>query len=313
MNSNHPSPNRSSRRNLPSLSAVRAFEAAARHASFRSAAEELNVTHSAISHQVKALERALGIALFARHARSVELTEEGAILFPIVRESFDHIADGIALLNRRQLQGVLTIQVYVTVAMRWLLPKLPTFTRDNPDIRIAIATAYTDWDFNREHADAGIVFADPANNDLEVSPLYRGRLFPVCAPDLVDSGLKTPADLVNFRLLDVYTAPADWPRWLEVAGVDPDKTEVERASFDSYILALEAAASGDGVALANWMFARADIESGRLVRPFDSVIDQPTPLSFVCPRERREEPRIAAFRDWLIKEIQSDGRLVEGA
>ena len=301
------------RRRLPSLSAVRAFEAAARHASFRNAAEELNVTHSAISHQVKALERALGIALFARHARSVELTEEGAILYPIVRDSFDRIDDGIALLNRRQLQGSLTIQVYVTVAMRWLLPKLSAFTRDNPDIRVAVATSYTDWDFDRDHADAGIVFADPGASDLEVSPLYRGRLFPVCAPSLVDRppGISSPADLRHHRILDVYTAPGDWPRWLSAAGVDPGETEAERASFDSYILAMEAAASGDGVALANWMFARNEIESGRLVRPFDISIEQPMPLSFVCPWERREEPRIAAFRDWLIHAFQADTDLSE--
>lgn len=296
------------RRRLPSLSALRAFEAAARHGSFRVAAEELNVTHSAISHQVKALEQDLGVPLFARGGRTVQLTEEGQILYPVVRDSFDSMVGATDLLRRRQLTGTLTVQLYVTVAMRWLLPLIPSFTRENPDIRVALSTSYTDWDFDRDHADAGIIFAMKRHSDLDYTKLYHGDLFPVCHPDLLtgDAALKTLSDLGRHRLLDVYTAPDDWPRWLCAAGVDPESIERERASFDSYILALEAACAGDGVTLTNGLFAHADLKSGRLVRPFDVSVRQLAPLCFVCPKERRDEPRIAAFRKWLIERVEKD-------
>ena len=289
-------------RRLPSLSALRAFEAAARHGSFRAAADELNVTHSAISHQVKALEDHLNVPLFSRGGRAVRLTEEGRILFPILRESFDNIVAGTDMLRRRQSAGPLTIQVYVTLAVRWLLPRLHAFSQAQPDVQVALATSYTDWDFARGEVDAGILFVETKHADLDYTLLGKGRLFPVCAPALLKSGppLRTPEDLRHHRLLDVYPAKHDWPDWLRAAGVESLAPNVSGARFDSYLLALEEAASGSGVSLALEAFVADDLKRGRLVMPFDLKVECRRPWYFVCPKERRNEPRVAKFRDWLL-------------
>ena len=295
------------RRRLPSLSALRAFEAAARYGSFRAAADELNVTHSAISHQVKALEEHLGVPLFSRGSRAVRLTEEGRILFPILREAFDGIVAGTDMLRRRQNAGPLTIQIYVTLAVKWLLPRLHEFSAAYPEVQIALATSYTDWDFVRGEVDAAILLVEHKTTDLDYTPLGKAHLFPVCAPKLLESGppLKKPEDLRHHRLLHVYPAKHDWPDWLAAAGVtdlSPDSSSGAR--FDSYLLALEEAASGGGVSLATQVLVADDIEKGRLVAPFDVKVPNRAPWYFVCPRERRNEPRIVKFRTWLLDTLK---------
>lgn len=297
------------RRRMPSLSALRAFEAAARHGSFRAAAEELNVTHSAISHQVKALEEHLGVPLFTRGGRAVALTEEGRILFPVLREAFDGIMAGTDLLRRRQTAGTLTVQTYVTLAARWLLPRLHGFSIAHPEVQVALATSYTDYEFARGEVDAGILQAESKHADLDYVELGRVQLFPVCAPSLLEAGppLETPSDLRHHRLLNVYPATHDWPDWLAGAGV-PDLVPVEGgARFDNYLLALEEAASGEGVALGHMAFVADDLRRGRLVAPFDIKVDGRAPWYFVCAKQRRREPRIEKFRSWLLETIDAGG------
>jgi LysR family glycine cleavage system transcriptional activator len=301
--------NQTRRRNLPSLSALRAFEAAARHGSFRAAAEELNVTHSAISHQVKALEEDLGVPVFSRGGRAIRLTEEGRLFFPILRDAFDGIVAGADVLRRQRGAGPLTLQVYVTLAVKWLLPRLHGFYLDHPEVQIFVGTSYTEWDFHRDDVDAAIVFADQRHADLDYTHLGRAKLFPVCSPALLDSGppLREAADLRHHRLLDVYPARHDWRHWLDSVGLEDLRPDPNGARFDSYLLSLEEAAAGEGVSLATRAFVAEDLASGRLIAPLAEEVDNRAPWCFVCPRERRNEPRIAALRDWLLETIGADG------
>eukprot|EP00752_Nemacystus_decipiens_P000977 g977.t1 len=293
------------RRRLPSLRALQAFEAAGRLGSFRSAAEELNVTHSAISHQVKALEEDLGASLFVRGGRAVALTTEGRILLPILRDAFDSIGAGADLIGRRRGGGALTVQVYVTVAVKWLMPRLGDFQARRPGAGVALATSISDWGFARDVADAAIVFAAAEVEGLDVTPLHRGEMFPVCAPELLEgaAALRTPADLRRYPLLNVYTSPDDWPRWLAAAGVE-GLGPTQLVSYDSYLLALEAAMRGEGVAISYDLYAAPDLADGRLVRPFEIATPAGAALSFVCPKERARDPRIAGFRDWLVEQMR---------
>lgn len=294
-------------RRLPSLSALRAFEAAARHLSFRRAAEELNVTHSAISHQVRGLEEGLGIALFDRTARSVALTEEGAFYYPILRDSFDRIADGTRFLTATSAPGVLTVQVYITVAMRWLVPRLYDFHHRDPGVQVRLTTSYLDWEFDRSDADVAVLFVRKKQRDLHYTPLFDGLLTPVCAPSLLNGQamLNSTKQLAGFDLLRVYTAPDEWNDWLQEAGM-PELAERPGPTFDSYILAIQAAIEGQGIALVNGPWARDDIRAGRLVKPLPQELRYPGAWCMVCKKERRNEPAIKRFQNWLLSQVDTD-------
>lgn len=293
---------------MPSLTALRAFEAAARNLSFRDAAEELHVTHSAVSHQIKDLERELGTSLFWRRGRRVELTEVGALYYPVLRDTFDRIAEGAELVRRATRPNTLTVQVYVTVAVRWLIPRLHDFQEANRDLLAYLSTSYLDWEFDAEHVDVGFVCAsEPHRAAWHYTPLFRALMFPVCSPALVQGGLglRQPSDLVNHALLQVYTAADDWSAWLEAAGV-PQLAGRTGPRFDSYLLALEAAINGQGVAMATDFVVANDLLTGRLVKPFALEVPQPGAWYLVCLKERRAEPTIARFRHWLNGQIAAD-------
>jgi LysR family glycine cleavage system transcriptional activator len=300
-----------SRIRLPPLSALRAFEAAARHLSFRDAGDELCVTHSAVSHQVKLLERELGGPLFWRKGRRVELTEAGAMLYPVLRDSFARIGETAARIKERGASGDLTVQVYVTVASRWLLPRLHRFEAKNPDLHLRLSTSHRSWDLDAENVDVGMIYKEPPlDPDLAWWPLFRACLVAVASPGLVQGGmgLRQPAELVNHRLLGVDAAEADWPLWLEAAGAG-QLARRRGPLFDSYLLALEAAIDGQGVALVPDFLARADLKAGRVVQPFPLRVPQRGGWHLVCRKERQQDGRIARFRDWLLNEVAADSGL----
>jgi LysR family glycine cleavage system transcriptional activator len=292
----------------PSLIALKAFEAAARHLSFRAAAEELAVTQSAVSHRIADLEASLGVALFRRLARRVELTEAGVLYYPFLREAFERIAQGTALVSRTTTAGDLTVQVYVTVAVRWLIPRLHDFQRVNPDILVRFSASQLDWEFDETSADLGLICTQrPDRPGLYYSHLFDARLVPVCSPATAQAGLglRQPADLVNHALLRLYTAEDEWAVWLAAAGL-PDLAGRAAPRFDSYLLALEAALDGQGVAIAPHFLVAGDLRTGRLVKPFKLEVAQPRRWYLVCRRERRAEPRLARFRDWLLAQVGAD-------
>jgi LysR family glycine cleavage system transcriptional activator len=299
---------------LPSLMAIRAFEAAARHSSFKVAAEELNVTHSAISHQIKGLETELGVRLFDRHTRRVDLTDAGRLYFVPIRQAFDRMRDASEAVRLTAHAQALTVQVYVTMAMRWFLTRLPDFHARHPDIDVQLSTTDKDWAFNRGTVDAGFLYVRNKEPGMYYKFLYRGRMFPVISPTLLDrfGPLNAPRDLITYPLLSVYTAPDDWSIYFDAAGV-PDPPVLNSISYDSYIIAQEAAIAGEGVAMTEMAFVRSDLESGRLISPFDLRVSRPGNWCFACEKGREREPRIKEFESWLADQVENDPDMVGAA
>jgi len=296
-----------SRKDLPSLRGLRAFEAVARTGRFRVAAGELNVTRSAVSHQIRALEERLGVTLFERGSRPAQLTEAGRAYFPVVREAFDAIERSTRGLNKKHDAEELVIHVYVTVALKWLIPRLHDFEQSHPDVRVRLSTSYVEWEFDREHADVGLILARSRQAGLHYKPLFQSVLAPVCSPSLLDGtgGLSSVSDLQRHTLLQVYTAEEDWLTWLEAAGAR-DIEPSGRIAFDSYILSQQAAEDGQGVAMTLGPFARDELNSGRLVEPFDLRVPHRHHWELVSAEENRNDAKIKLFGDWLDGQIRDD-------
>jgi len=292
---------------VPSLKALRAFEAAARHESFRAAADELSVTHSAVSHLIKALEEELGLQLFNRVGRSVRLNEAGLLYAPVLKDAFERIADGTEAVRRLASNEGLVLQVYVSVAVQWLVQRLGRFRRDNPDVPLVLHTAFRDWGFDPAPADAGLIYAVDLDPRWHHRFLHRANVYPVCSPDLVsgEPGLHSPADLAHHTLLRVHPGDDDWRAWLAAAGV-PELADRIAPRLDTQILAHEAALTGEGVALSMGPFMARDLGDGYLIKPFDIEVPQAGAWYLVCREELRDEPRITRLHAWLTTEIAAD-------
>jgi len=300
-------------RRLPPLNALRAFEAAARHLSFTRAADELNVTQAAISHQVKALEERLGLRLFKRLNRALMLTEEGQAYLPPVRDALDAIAAATERLAQRDAGGTLTVSTSPSFAALWLVRRLPRFREHNPEINVRLAASDHLTDFGREDVDLVIRYGRGRYPGLKSVRMMTEDVFPVCSPALLEgpNPLRVPADLRHHMLLHddpVGTsneALADWRMWLLAAGVDG--VDPERGPHFSHSnLLVQAAVDGQGVALGRSPLVAADIAAGRLVKPFDLVLPANFAYYIVCPEATAERPKIVAFRDWLLAEAGAD-------
>jgi LysR family transcriptional regulator, glycine cleavage system transcriptional activator len=298
------------KRDLPPLRALTAFEAAGRLGSFRAAAAELGITRSAVSHQVKLLEDRLGLTLFRRDARRAELTTAGQTYFPTVKEAFDQIEAHTRAIKPATVDNELTIQVYVTVALKWLIPRLHDFERRFPDMKVRLSTSYFDWDFDEKNVDVGIVLARNKQVGHYYAPMFQSMLVPVCSPKLLQGphALRQPDDLRHHKLIDVYTAEEDWQRWLEGAGVSSVNSK-NRLAVDSYILAQEAAIEGRGVAMTIGPFASEEIKLGRLVQPFPLRVPHRHHWYFACDAEHRKKNKVRRFEEWLMKQVASDPAL----
>lgn len=289
-------------RRLPPLNALRAFEAAARSLSFTRAADELCVTQSAISRHVKGLEETLGVPLFHRRARGLELTREGAAFLPRVSDAFDRIAEAAAALRRGSPD--LRLKVLPTFAVRWLIPRLSRFQEQHPEIAVRMTTSWHEVDFHREDFDAGIVHSSYLQASHETAErVLTERLVPVCAPTLLREGpeLRQPGDLRHRVLLHGAPARREWRAWLAaqaVGGVDPESGLL----FDIDDAAWRAAASGLGVALADLDWVADDLAAGRLVRLFDVPPMEAGSYLLVAPKAVASLPSFAAFRDWIVAE-----------
>ena len=293
------------RRDLPPLRALTAFEAAARLGSFRMAAGELGITRSAISHQIKLLEQRLEVQLFRRDAKRAELTPAGQSYYPSMRDAFDQIEAQTRALRPANTDMELTIQVYVTVALKWLIPRLHDFERRYPDVKVRLSTSYFDWDFNERDVDVGIVLARNKLPNHYYRPLFKSYLVPVCSPKMK---LEKLADLKTSRLIDVYTAEEDWQLWLEAAGVKGIKP-ANRLSVDSYILAQEAAIEGRGVAMTIGPYAAEEIKLGRLVQPFALRVPHRHGWYFASASANKSKNKVRRFEEWLVKQVAADPAL----
>ncbi|MFM7687316.1 MAG: transcriptional regulator GcvA [Actinomycetota bacterium] len=293
---------------LPALASLRAFDAAARHLSFRAAADELSVTQSAVSHQIADLEQRLGVAVFRRQNRRVELSEAGALYHPYVREALQRLEQGTALVTLGTAGRELDVQVYVTVAVRWLIPRLYSFTSTHPDVKVRLNTSHLDWEFAADESDVAIVCTDqPERAGVHATHLFDASLVAVCSPALAYAGLglRQPADLVNHSLLQLYTAVDECEDWLRAAGV-PQVIGAGTVRFDSYLLAIEAAIDGQGVAIVPHFLVGAELRSNRLVTPFDITVPQHRRWYLMCRAEQADQAPVRQFRDWLREQLRAD-------
>jgi LysR family transcriptional regulator, glycine cleavage system transcriptional activator len=289
-------------RRLPPLAALRAFEAAARHLSFTRAAGELHVTQTAISHQIRALEELLGVKLFRRLPRGLVLTDEAQRYLPAIRDAFDRIDAATEQLAAVRASGALTVSVVPSFAAKWLVPRLGSFRAAHPDIDLRISTASHLVDFAREDVDVGIRMGRGSYPGLRVDRLFGEALTPVCAPALLEGPhpLRQPEDLAHQILLheDDHTG---WQLWLEIAGVA--SVDARRGPiFTDGAIVVQAAAEGQGVALARRALAAGDLAAGRLVQPFDVSIPYDLAYYLVCPEATADRPKVQRFREWLLAE-----------
>lgn len=296
------------RRRLPSLNALRAFEASARHESFTHAAAELFVTQGAVSQQVKALEEELGLRLFSRDGRKLQLTESGRSYLDVVRDAFDRLSAGTEKLLQRQSSGVLNVTTSPNFAAKWLIHRLGRFSEAHPGVELRISASMQHVDFAREDVDIAIRHGDGSWPALHVARLCEEQIFPVCSPQLLKGrrALRAPADLAQHSLLHVND-PSHWNRWLQhfrVKGVDGTRGMV----FNQASMAIDAAIQGQGVAMARTALAAWDLLGGRLARPFHQALAAPFAMWIVCPKATADLPKIATFRQWLLAEAAEDSR-----
>src|SRR5262252_2180362 len=294
-------------RRLPPLNGLKAFEAAGRSESFTRAADELNVTQGAVSHQVKALEDILGLKLFRRERQRLSLSEAGRDYLVVIRDALDRIAVGTERLLQRQGSGVLTVSTSPDFAAKWLVNRLSRFAEKHPDVDLRVSATTHHVDFARDDVDIAIRHGAGNWPGLEVERLYSERLFPVCSPKLVAGRrrITKPADLLKFPLLRLEDTK-NWTRLFEAAGVKAaigPGPVLNRAS-----LLIDAAIDGQGIALARTALAAWDLINGRLVRPVDVSLRVANTYWIVCPKAASDLPKIAAFRNWVFAEVAEDTR-----
>ncbi|MDA9439121.1 transcriptional regulator [Bradyrhizobium sp. CCBAU 51745] len=293
---------------LPSLNGLRAFEAAARHLSFTLAAGELNVTQTAISHQIRRLEEELGIRLFIRQNRALALTPEARDYLPGVRAAFNDLRLATDRLLRKDDDKVLTVSTLASLAAKWLLPRLADFQDAHPDIDVRITTSTSLVDFQRDDVDAAIRYGRGQWPGLRADWLMADELFPVCSPSLLrgDKPLRRPEDLRGYPLLHTSnTNSDDWRLWLTAAGLPVDIAKQPGITFDMIFMTIQAAIDGIGVAMGRTSYVKDDIAKGRLVVPFKIALPADAGFYLVSPEGRREAPKLAAFREWIIAATQN--------
>ena len=284
------------------LNGLRAFEAAARHSSFTKAAIELCVTPAALGHQVKALEERLGAPLFRRLPRGLALTDEGQALLPVLRESFDRMAAALAPFDERGGREIVSVGVVGTFALGWLLPRLPAFAAEHPEVDARVTTNNNRVDIAEEGLDFAIRFGDGAWHGTEAVLLFEAPLTPLCSPATARR-LRRPEHLRAETLLRSYRS-GEWIAWLETAGVAAPP--LTGPVFDSAAAMVEAAMAGHGVALAPSSMFERPLAEGRLVRPFPEEVHVGgywlTHLKSKAPT-----PAMAAFQAWILAASGQEG------
>jgi LysR family transcriptional regulator, glycine cleavage system transcriptional activator len=295
-------------RRLPQLNALKSFEAAARHESFTRAAEELFVTQGAVSHQVKALEKELGIKLFLRDRQRLVLTGAGRDYLVVVRDALDRIAMGTERLLQRQSSGTLTVSTSPDFAAKWLVHRLGRFAEAHPGIDLRVLATMHHVDFAREDVDVAVRHGHGHWPGLHATRLCAERLFAVCSPELA-AELRTPSDVLKCPLLHLDDSRA-WSEWLDAAGVaGADAAHglvLNRAS-----MLIDAAVDGHGIALARTTLAAWDLISKRLVSPFTVALPLSKQYWIVCPKATVTLPKLVAFRDWILSEADEDLRRLQ--
>ena len=293
--------------NMPPLNALRAFEAAARHLSLTRAAQELNVSPGAVSHQIRALEALLGIALFERRVRAIALTPAAKMLYPGLQNGFLQIQEAVASLRHAANERVLVVSTSPGLTAKWLAPRLYRFAAGHPEIEVRISSSLANANFTTDGVDVAVRPGDDPG--LLVERLVEVSLLPVCSPPLYEQhgSPRTAEALVGMPLIhdDSLVSRArlpTWSDWFKAAGL-PSVDIGRGLRFNSGDHALDAASEGAGVLLAHDLLAYDDLRTGRLIIPVALPIASGRAYYLVCPRHRSMVPQVRAFRDWIKQEV----------
>jgi len=292
-------------RRLPPLHALRAFEAAARHSSFKKAGAELGISPTAISHHVRLLEETLGRRLFDRTARQVKLTSAGQMLYPALRDSLDGMARGIELVRASRRAQEVTLTATLAFTARWLVPRMALLRALLPEASIRLLASDDVVDLAAGSADLAIRYGGGGYANCRTEPLLPGRFAPACNPKLA---VRTPEDLarqtlIHFEWRRLRGDTPLWSRWFAQAGLPQPRTR--ELIFSDETHALQAAASGEGVVLASLVLIAEELRSGALLCPFGPILDG-DPYLLVTPDEKLHDPLIAAIRSWLLEQAQAE-------
>ncbi|KFC99739.1 transcriptional regulator GcvA [Rahnella aquatilis] len=293
-------------RDLPPTTTLRTFEVVTRHTTFTSAAEELFITQSAVSHQLKKLEEIWGLQLFQR-GKTLSLTPAGAALAPLVREFFSKLETTLADLREQKGRVRLRVSTTYSFALKWLLPRLPELARLHPEILVTLESTDKAIHFASADSDVAIRFGHGNYAALHTEFMFREQLFPVASPAFLASfGTPSePAELLRFPLLtrDGADLVPKWDAWFKQVGVNTDVLH-ESVRFADTNMTIEAALLGQGIALARSGHVEKEIRDGSLVRLFDVNFPSPAAYYFVCPEGIESQPHIMEFRNWLLAESQ---------
>ncbi|MFL9879565.1 transcriptional regulator GcvA [Herbaspirillum rhizosphaerae] len=291
-------------RDLPPTATLRAFEVATRHATFTAASEELHVTQSAVSHQLKNLEELWGLQLFQR-GKSLSLTPAGAALAPIVREFFMNLEATLSDLREQKGRVRLKVSTTYSFALKWLLPRLPSLSQQHPEILVTLETTDKAINFSSNESDVAIRFGNGNYRGLHSEFMFREQIFPVASPDLLKrfGTPREPAELLRYPLLtrDGADLVPKWELWFQQVGVSISALK-ENVRFADTNMTIEAALLGQGIALARSGHVEAEISDGSLARLFDLPFPSPVAYYFVCPKGIESQSHVVSFRNWLLAE-----------
>ncbi|WP_375254271.1 transcriptional regulator GcvA [Yoonia sp.] len=299
---------------LPPLTALRAFEAAARHMSFARAADELNVTPAALSYQIKSLESDLGQPVFRRLNRAVELTEAGRCLAPGARDAFATLSAAWRSTKRLNDSGILTVTAGPAFTSKWLAPRMYDFAQAHKEIELRFLATLRLIDFDRDEVDVAIRFGLGGDKGVYARSLIQEWMTPMMTPKMAEE-FDTPeklaqATLVHDDSISFFKAPTDWAAWARAVGVDLDTSHGPRFSQADH--ALDAAIAGAGVVMGRVSLATRALEAGRLVAPFEVGLISEAQFRFICPKGNEKRPHIAAFEAWVMEEIKTSTKFADG-
>lgn len=298
---------------LPPLTALRAFDAAARHMSFAKAAEELSVTPAALSFQIKSLEEHLGSPLFRRLNRAVELTDAGRALAPDAKAAFEQLSTGWRSALRTQDHQSLTITAGPAFTAKWLAPRLFDFAQEHPEIELRFSASLRRMDFARDNIDVAIRFGLGPDTGLYSLPLAEEWVMPVMVPEMAKQ-FPTPESLKDAVLIidesiDFLTTHSNWGDWFAAMGVPEITAKGPRFSQSDH--SVDAALAGMGATLGRRALVIKDLAEGRLVAPYPFALNTGARFRFLCEEGAEHRPQIAALKQWILREIDKTAAIAD--
>ncbi len=288
-------------RRLPPLNSLKNFEAAGRLLSFTRAAQELNVTQAAVSHQIKVIEEYLGVTLFVRYPRKLVLTEQGKELLPEVIEAFDKVSNAIGAVSQEPASKMVSVRLAPSFAAKWLSPRLKYFWLQYPEIDLCLYHAHPPVDFEREEIDIAVTYGKGEWPGVVAESILSLDFFPVCTPTFMSND-KPLSDINNLKYYTLlhdadYQCWADWLKLANIEEIDANKGTI----IDDTNVLIQAVVDGQGVALGSTTFVQDLLESGRLIKPFDITLVNEFAYYIVCPQAHLKNPSVQAFKDWILE------------